>query len=277
MKKRTKPHTRRYDGRMTLFLLVACRAAPTAIDTGDSGSADTGPIPIEGAIFDDSGRVSSAWRTVLFPADMVKWLGSRVTDDALLCPARADLGGGHWTLTGDCADGSGTVFQGSVDFSGVNHEWPWFTAPFDAAWTNFGWYLDDVGGLVMNGPQTGTGGDGLDALESPFTITGTVMGNEYNIVYARHSLSGFAGLVSGSAPWTVSGAATMDLGASIFDFSLEGGGTYADGCPSEPGTGAITLAAADDSVTFQFDGSANCDGCIPYTTGSGVTGQVCAG
>ncbi len=159
----------------------------------------------------------------------------------------------------------------------MDAEWPWFNIPFSASWSSFGWYVNDVGTLVLDGTQAGDGAVGLEHLDSVLVVTGTVMGAQYKIDYSEHSLDGFQGLVSGTQPWQITGAAFMDLGSTAFDFGIEGGGAYADGCGTEPASGAMTASSSNDAVTFAFDGQTSCEACIPYFTDSGENGSVCGG
>lgn len=188
-----------------------------------------------------------------------------------------DRGDGHWTLVGDCTDTSGYEFQGLVEFEGLSADWPWFGVPYSATWTRFGWYHSDAGTVLLDGTQSGTGTNGLDALDSPLSISGTVMGEDYRVVFAEHSLVGFAGLVSGTDPWSVAGSGEVDLGATAFKLTIESSGAYAEGCTAEPGSGQAILTGPADAATLAFDGAATCDGCIPYATASGASGSVCGG
>lgn len=257
-----------------LPLLLACRyEAADVVDTGDTAAADSASPDL----FADPDVVTSVWPMVLLPPQMVKWLASRVAGEERPCPALSDRGDGHWTMAGDCTDANGYEFSGLVEFEGISADWPWFGAPYSATWTGFGWYHNDGGTVVLTGTQTGSGTDGLDALESPLTITGTVMGEEYRVAFSAHSTVGFAGLVSGTDAWTVAGAGEVDLGGTAFNLTIAAEGAYADGCTSEPGAGEAILTGPADAAALTFDGAATCDGCIPYTTESGASGSVCGG
>ncbi|GDX82122.1 hypothetical protein LBMAG42_39330 [Deltaproteobacteria bacterium] len=259
---------------MLFFLLVGCRYEDASVvETGDTAAVD-GASP---DLFADPDVVGAVWPMVLLPPQMVKWLASRVAGEDRPCPALTDRGDGQWTMVGDCTDSNGYEFTGIVEFEGISTDWPWFGAAYSATWSTFGWYQGDAGTVLLSGTQTGTGSDRLDLLDSPLSITGSVMGEDYHVVFAQHTMVGFAGMVSGSDPWSVIGVGDVDLGATTFNLTITSEGAYADGCSAEPGSGEAVLTGPADAAMLSFDGAATCDGCIPYTTASGATGTVCGG
>lgn len=234
---------------MIVALLVACTADLAAVDAErpiDTGRVVDDPTVRAGALFDAYDAPIAAWRRAWI------WKTHTATD----CPTAYDAGGGITRVGGDCTDDDGVTWGGTLEVLEVNAGQK---ITFDR-WSR----ADTTGFATWEGEMVRPSDDGvvttITERDSEGTLTrawSKLTTSPWTAVEIAHE--------GGAAAWTTTGAMTVD-GAI---YAVSASFTELGACASEPDDGALAFTGFD-TVTFDFDGSVLCDGCVPFTDRAGA-------
>ena len=138
--------------------------------------------------------------------------------------------------------------------------------------SSFDFVLVD-GSLEVN--SLGNGSEGEQILTDDFTVSYLDAKGEsvLSATFSGYALEGdfFAMLFGDSGEFTLIGETSIE---GMGNLSFSGDAASEMRCDSEYESGAFVMEGTD-TVTLAFDGEKNCDGCIPWSSEGGLSGEIC--
>ena len=248
-------------------------------DSGDTDSGDTDDNDGFTFVTDDDAAgalVASMWPPVSFMIDL---LGSSFGDG--VCPAVTEAEGpDSYTITvvGDCTASDGTNWTGQYTMTAVET-----VDSADVTLVYLGWGTTDGasshavdGTLKMTGIVDGVGDVYVNHMETEGYVLTLVAGETSVLTYDSYSLDGekLTETLLGE-PGTLTVAGNVEV-AGLGSYAIAADYEVTRECTEEFPSGGTATFTGSNVLTLALDGATDCDGCFPWSTDDGASGEFCS-